>query len=74
MKFICGVCGESEVDDFTDDHHLIYRGMGVTQYVCLKCGKRPFEEVWKALEKGVSYIGDKKAGDILDKKVDGDVK
>ena len=67
MKFLCGVCGEVEIDAWgDDDHHYVYQGMGVSQYVCLKCGKRPFEEVWKALEKGADYIGDRKVEEVLD--------
>ena len=67
MKFLCGVCGKVEVDAvWGEDHHYVYQGMGVSQYVCLECGKRPFWEVWEALEKGVSYIGDKTVEAVLD--------
>ena len=65
MKVICSVCGEVELHLLKDDYHCIYQGMGISQYVCLKCGKLPFEEVWKALEKGVNYIGNKKVEDVL---------
>ena len=66
MKFLCGVCGEVEVGAWKeDDCHHVYQGMGVSQYVCLECGKRPFEEVWKALETGASYIGDRLQEEVL---------